>query len=227
MNSSNSLDLFVTSSLDQTNEINASWVIERMDEVIRESISKRNVDIAVNILNQLLTISKLSGLGLAKGLYELSTNWEIFGIDEPFTDYIYQRIGKHKATVERYIKVWKMFAKEMIPTEYTQQIMSINIISQIPIANTLDQGWQLDNDDWKKLAYAPDGATINKILHEIKNEPERSNSLRLEVDRGGNIWVYPGKDERKFVGTLELDSEYDCVKKAVKRITSRSGIMER
>ena len=173
-----------------------------------------------------MQVSKTSGLGLAKILYYIYTDWEDFGIEDKFEDIVYEYVGLHKYTVHKYVRVWAMHQENRIPAKYEQEIMQRNIKEQIPIANALVQGYDINEDNWEKLSNASDFNEVARIVREdIKNKEPSIDALRLRLDNMGAIWAYKA-GEKRLVGALNVKDADEIVKQAVQRIINNCGIME-
>jgi Asp-tRNA(Asn)/Glu-tRNA(Gln) amidotransferase C subunit len=219
-------ELIILSSLDQSLPIDTDWILNKVETIINESLEKKDAEIALVACEQLIKISGLSGVGLAKMLYLLETNWYKYERDDEFDEVAYVRFGKHKHTVGRYLAVYKeLFAKDNIPEQYKKDIQQQPIRQLDYIAAALKQGEELDTNDWEKLAHAPDINTVLKVLREdVRGKPPRKGSLQLFMDDLGSLWATFEKD-RFFVGSLEVDNEEEAVQKAIERIKKGAGIL--
>src|SRR5574342_323263 len=170
-------DLLPITGLDQSIQVNSETVMEKIDEALKQSLKEKNVYIALNVCKQLVAVGQVSGIGLAKALYFIEKNWEKYKVDEAFDDVVWDYIGKHKHTVERYVKVWGMFDNALIPQDHVEEMKQRNIGELIPIANALYEGHEINEEQWEKLSEAPDVHTISKVIREdVKGESPRSGS---------------------------------------------------
>jgi hypothetical protein len=215
----------ITSSLDQEmpSEI---WLLEDYDKKVAAAVEQRDVTILYDAIRDLREKAKAVGLTLAKMLYTASQCWEVFGIDEDFTRAFYEPVGLHQHTVERYVKVWSMFETRQIPESLEREFKDKNIKSLIPIAHAIDQGYEIGEGDWKRLAYAPDYASTARIVRDdIKNQEPRKNALQLFLKRDGSVVCYKGP----FVETvawLDVNNSSPVVQQAIERIKKNSGMLE-
>jgi hypothetical protein len=218
-------ELILSGSLDQSILADDKQILNRIEEIILESVEKKNAYIALNACRSLIQISKISGTGLAKAIYLLNKNWNEYDAGE-FDEVVYSYLGLHKQTVKCYLAVYKqLFVGNSVPLDVKELIQQHNIKVQVPIALALEQGYEISNDEWKKLAQAPDLNTASKILREdIKGKPPRKGSLQLWVDDLGSIWA-TFEGDRFFIGSLEVDSDEEAVQKAIERIKKGSGIL--
>lgn len=217
--------LMIIGSLDQPIQTDNGWVLKRIDEIIDESVEKHNAFIALNACKQLVEVSKTSGMALAKALHLTKQHWDEYDQADEFESVAYEYLGLHKATVDRYVNVWNMFAGKDVPEELKEEIQQRNIKDLIPVAKALEQGYEIGKDTWRDIADAPDFNTVSKIVREdVKGVAPRKGSLQLYLDDLGTIWAFYN-DKKYFVGSLEVDSEDEAVQKSIKRIISGGGIL--
>lgn len=219
-------ELIIDTSLDQPIPADNEWILQKAENIINEAIEKKDAEIALSACEQLIKISKLSGIGLAKLLYLLKANWEVFKRHDTFEEVAYTRFGKHRHTIDRYLAVYEeLFIKDNIPDQFKNDIQQQAIRTQDYIAAALKQGEEISNDEWEKLAHAPDINTVLKVLREdVRGKPPRKGSLQGWIDDLGNVWAeYNG--ERSFAGSLEVDSDVEAVQMLIARIKKGGGIL--
>lgn len=212
------------SNLDQSVATDNNWMLDKVEQIIHEAIAEKDAHKALNLCKTLREISQLSGLGLAKALHLIYINWENFGMTDNFEAVAYEYLGLHKITVTNYVRIWGMFEDKVVPEAHTEALMQHNIKDLVPIANTIAQGYEIEDADWEELADAPDYSTVQIITRDIKGQPPRKNSLQLFLNPSGEIWAYQ-QDQRYLVGYLEVESKRETVVKAIERIKKSAGIM--
>jgi hypothetical protein len=222
----NTDELLIVTSFDQSIDTEDLSILDRIDKVLATAIETKNAYIALNACKELVQVSKISGLGLAKMLYSIFSKWDEFGIEDKFEDIVYEYVGLHKYTVQKYVRVWAMHQENRIPEKYEKEILQRNIKEQIPIANALVQGYKIEDDDWERLSNASDFTEVAKIVREdIKGKEPSIDALRLRIDNMGGIWAYKA-DKKKLAGALNIRDENEIVKQAIQRIINNCGIME-
>lgn len=218
-------DLLIIDPLDQFIDVNDDGhVLERVEQMIMDSIEKNDYNRAIHICVQLIQITKLSGLALAKSLYLIKSNWDKFGMSDNFDDTITSRTGLTKATIQRYTSVWSMYAEEKIPKTFIDEIQQMNIKSQIPIAQALEAGYEFTEADWEEISEAPDFSTVNAKLREIRGKEPRSQALILMMDRDGGIKAIK-QDNQIYIGWLNISDDNSIVQQAITRIEKGAGII--
>jgi len=219
-------ELIISTSFDQSINSKDLSILDRVNRIVEDAIRKHNAYIALDACKALRQATKISGLGLAKILYLIYMHWDDFEIEDEFDDVVYEYVGLHRYTVQKYIKVWGMHQEKIIPAQFEEEIIQKNIGEQIPIANALKQGYKIDEQTWDKLANAPDFQSVAKIVREeVKNKPPSVDALRLYLDGVGTIWAYKG-EVKAMVGTLLVHDKSEVVQQSIQRIVNNCGMME-
>jgi hypothetical protein len=217
-------DLLIISPLDQDIDVNDADVLSQIERLIMESIAEKDLQKALHICKQIYGIAKLSGKALAKVLYLIKSHWGEFGLSDNFEDTLTSVTGLTRHTIQTYTAVWDVFESGKIPEQFSDIVMGKNIKLIVPIAQTLNAGYEIDDDDWEELSDASDFSTVSKKLREIKGQPPRSNSLQIIMDRSGGLTAIK-EDERRYVGWLNLDDQDDIVQQAIQRIIKGAGVL--
>lgn len=230
MSSDDDFDLVLSSDFDQPINVAQTEFMDKVNKVVQESIKEKDPSKAIHLCRFLVGVAQLSGLALAKILYELQNNWWKFDIDEDFTDFIFKEIGRHKHTVERYLKIANMLYK-YAPKDLRPTLEKMPVGSLIPIASIVHQGYQLEPEDWVEFSEADNSHEVERIAREIRfgvGEKPRKSLISLWMDRNGSVWAYNNNEERFFVGSLDIREAQDneFVAKAIERIVSNSGILK-
>lgn len=216
--------------LDQPIESNDDWVLDKIRSAVDEAKATKNVDIAINVCQQLVKIAKMSGRGLAEGLYLIWKNWPEFDMkDVDPIEYIYDHVGLHRATIDRYIRVAHMLNNpelNKIPPELVEEIGQRNIKELIPISTALASGYEINASQWKKIANAADFNEVAHIIRdEIKQIGPRSNILIICMDNVGNLSALNSDGKQVHIGYLDIDVADPLADKAIERIITNVGIL--
>ena len=220
-------DIILTGDLDQGIDLLQEDFMKHVEDTIQESINTKDPSKSIHLCKFLIGAAQLSGLALAKVLYELQRNWWKFDIDEDFTDYIFKEVGKHRHTIERYLKIADMLYN-YAPKEVRPVLEKLPIGSLVPIASTVSQGYLLEPEDWQEFAEAENTTDVRRIVREIRTgqgDKSRTSLLSLWMDRNGSIWAFNSTDKKFFVGSLDIKETNEFVVKAVERIVANSGIL--
>ncbi len=217
-------ELELLSSLDQSVPVNIDGILEYLDNLSEASLEKKNPHILIDECAKLIAITQLSGLALAKLFYFLKTNWHRYDQQETFEEVAVPKLGRHPHTIDRYIKVWKLFAENYVPEPLQQEMKQRNIKELIPIGNAISEGHEFTEEEWEELSDAPDEGSVRRIIRDVKGQPPRAGSIQLVMDNIGTLWAYKDQ-ERFFLGSLEVNDDEEVVQKAINRITKNSGIL--
>lgn len=199
-------------------------LIDRVDDIITDSVEQGNPDIAADAMNYLLGMSRISGLSLAKLIYTFKFQWDKFKRRDSFEDYLEDYCGLQSVTIKRYYTVWEMLVSGDIPKDYSDKMKNMPIKCLVPIGTMWAQGWEPEPSQWMKLANAPDASTIGKIIREIKGVEPKEGSLQLNLEKDGtiNAWV---SGTRYFVGHLNVDDDNEIVQKAIARLIGDGRVL--
>lgn len=214
-------DLYITSPLDQQLPIEVN--LDEVDQIINRSVETKNPELVFYYCSVHLRELKRRGLALSKALWLLQKNWDAYELGDEFLDTTSSYTGLHRHTIERYCRIWEMFS--IAPQDVVPELQQHSLTALFPIANTVSQGYELDQDTWKELAEAPDYNSVSRILKEKTGKEGRSNSMLLSIDRQGSLWATTVND-KIFIGSLEISDDRDTVQKAIRRIIERSGIIQ-
>jgi hypothetical protein len=217
-------DEFV-SSLDQPIRMDTTNMIKNVDDFYDKALTDKNLGEVLKVITGLISGFRLSGLALSKLLYRLKGDWDKFNSSDTFEDVIFDVTGISKVTVNRYIGVWRLFEENLVPADLTKKLQARPIRSLIPMAKAVEQGYYINEEEWQRLANAPDDATVRNELHQIKGETVRRNGLLIRLKRSGDLVVY-GNDDIATVGFLNTGDSNANVKRAIERIISSAGIVE-
>jgi len=218
-------DLLELNGLDQSLSVDTEPMLEKIDEIVQESIERGDVYYALNFGKGLIEVAQVSGMGLAKLFYLLKENWDKFEIGDDFESVAYSYVGRTKDTVDKYIRVWKMYEDSTVPLKYADDVLQKNIKDQIPIANMLAQGYEPDEKQWQQIVDAPDYTSVGAVVRDIKGKEPRKSALLIFIDDDGNLNAQQ-EGETQFVGYLN-EEPGDIAEKAIQRIIRAAGVMQR
>ena len=219
-------DLILLNGLDQALPIDDDRILNKVDEIVEESVERKDVYYALNVCRNLIQLAQLSGIALAKFFYLIKKHWDEYEIGDNFNDTVADYVGKHPGTVSKYMQIWEMHETKLIPEEFAEDIRQRNIKDQVPIATAIAQGYEMDDEDWQELVDASDFNEVSAKIREIKGkEPSRSAILIFLSDDGQISAMQEGETE--FVGFLDIEGVGLIKEKAIQRIIKTSGMLER
>ena len=211
------------SALDQPIRFDPRPILDEVETFYQEARATGDAEVVLDRAKSYISNFRMSGLALAKLLYLLKRDWAEYNMGDTFEDTIYDVLGISKLTVNRYIGVWSLFAENLTPADLSMKLQNKPMKSLIPMAKTVEQGFEVEEEEWQELANAPDDATIRGILREIKGQAPRKGGLTIVLKRNGDLIAYIDGTQYS-VGYLEVDTTLQPTQKAIERIVSSAGI---
>lgn len=225
---SDTISDIVTSGLDQhlpTQEAENS-LLQRVDNIIQKSIEAGDLSMADDAMQSLLGINRVSGLATAKFIYTMKHGWKYFNQEDSFENHAWETWGISKATQKKGCRAWEFLISDDIPKEYLEKIKLQGIKSIIPMSNLWAQKWEVEPHQWLALSNAPDVATVNKLIRQIKNVEPKANSIQMEWDADEKsiiVW----KNGTPHPIHLMFKEGDDVISAGLDRILKSSGILEK
>jgi hypothetical protein len=219
-------EIILINSLDQSLPIDDNWILDKVDEIVEESLQRGDVYYALNACRNVRQMAQLSGIALAKFFYLIKENWEEYGIGDNFNDTVADYVGVHPETVSKYMKIWKMHEGKLIPEKFSEAIRQRNIKDQVPIATAVAQGYEMDEDDWQELSEASNFNEVSAKIREIKGKDPSRSSILIFISEDGQLYAQQ-EGETEFVGFLDLEGEGLIKEKAIQRLIKGAGVMQR
>lgn len=203
-------------------------VLSLVDRAIGQALEDGNFDIAWEVAEKFRAMNKASSIGACKLLHGVKLHWEEVDSDgETFIQQAVRRTGYAELTIERYVSVWELLSGEYIPEEFRENVWGHTMRQLVKEASlVVDQGYELEHDDWRDLSEAIDEHRVAEICSSIKGTPRNKNHMSLKVNDDGTIMAYQGNKESS-VGQLFIESSDPLVQKAVRRIMDGCGITKR
>lgn len=131
---------------------------------------------------------------------------------EAFLDATIRMTRLTKVSVRRHTKIQGFLESDVIPDEFRDQIESGGQKSLIQVANVVDDGYELDHDDWLRISEKiQDERDTAKVIREITGRPPRSNFVSHWYDEYGVVWAWVNGRVVE-AGRLNMDDDPDIVK---------------
>ena len=195
-----------------------------VEKIIDRCIAKQDIQEALILGNTLDNFQRLVGISLAKLIYMLASNWELFGIDEDYKTTLSAEWGMNKDVIERYKRVWALHAEEIIPEHYSEDILALPMKHVIPVANAINQGHVFELDDWDEFMHSYDEASVREVVRKVKGTEIKPGSITISISDEGYLTAWQD-GIGDSIGVLFLDKEENSFgKKAINRIINNSRI---
>lgn len=208
----------------------------QIEKTIKYSLRQGTPEPALKMLEGFVQVQHMSGLALAKTLYEINRVWENFDTEEDFVDAVLRFTGKSKDTIRRSVQLWTYYAEnsDFIGEELVEQLKKRPLTDQFAIAQFVAANGALDRKQLKKLAKATDTVGVRDTLAQIASGDEDeaglsetvSNAFRMTCKRDGKIIARKGKKHEAFAQLLVKpgDAENDdLIAQALARL-ERAGV---
>lgn len=186
--------------------------LEQTEFILAKVIETRNFDIGFDYVNRLMAGRDVIDKSTAIVLDGMDKEWipsEHEG--ESFYDATVRLTSLDKYTLGNKLSIQNLLNSDVIPKEYKEQIESLDQKSLIRIAKTVEQGYEVDRDDWKKWSDTPDYREVEKIARDVTGKPPRSNFVSHWYDEHGVIYAWVNGRVVE-AGRLNMDDDPDVVK---------------
>lgn len=213
------------------NEIQAGYV-EQAVVVLDEIKQTKNFSLGFAVIHALYDKGvQLDGaIGvLVDGMEKMWVPSEHEG--ERFMDAIIRLTPLHPTTVRRHLDIKTFFETAEIPEHVLPAIQKADQKSLIRIAKAADMH-DLSVESWEKIAEAAYSGekSVSAVIRKVTKTEPRSNWLAISIDEKGVLTAH-GKEDDEIVhveiGVLKTRNQREIVKKAIKRITSCAGILDK
>ena len=204
-------------------------VLDQVDEVMAHSLEEADPRIAIRFGSALKRNMQVSGVALAKLLWNIQDNWHTFedaGIDDDFYSVVEAEMGLALVTIKKYTRLWdSIFANSEIAEPIKQRLLGKPMTSLLLLPALTDE----DGVDWERVADAPTTDDLRSYVKEIRGSATSSDSavfITLDV-RTGQLKAHMGGKPAVVFGLFNMDRMEDpAAKKAIERIIRNSSIKE-
>lgn len=209
------------------NETERISINEYVETIIQAAICEGNGWIAIQKAKEIKEFMRVSGLGLAKLIYEIYSHWHELNIMDDFWLVITAHVGLGKGAITRYIQIGEFldYIKEdnIQLAEELENKKSTNDL--VTIARTYLQEYEISEEDYQKFLDAPNNASVMEVARQIKGQEPKPSTLRVVLDdESGEITAYIG-ESANYVGTLAIHSASPSVQTAIRRIITGGNII--
>ena len=134
-------------------------------------------------------------------IYEETQPSEFRGMD--FFDVLLQSTSLSPDTISRHLKVGKML--EALPESVRPAIEAMGFKSKIALSKTIEDGYELTEEQLTEVADAYYPQEVALVLHDIKGTTPRSQFCKPETDEDGNLWAYTATGRYKVWEPVHYD----------------------
>lgn len=199
--------------------------ITQVEFFVQKVVDEKDFEAGFDEINRLHEQGKTFARAIGVILEGMEEKWSPSEHEgESFYAVALRKTGLSPITVKRHVKIQKALASNVIPPEYLEQMEANHGEKElIQIANLIEGGYEMDDEDWRDLAEAAGEKEVGRIRRKIQNVEPRSNWLAISIDDRGVLKVHTTLGVREC-GRLFVDDDDPAVEKAIARITGCAGI---
>lgn len=204
-------------SVPRTDVVQAEFLVST-EAVVHDVIATKNFDAGFQFINDLHAQGRAfdDAIGMMlNGMNEIWNPSEHEG--ERFEQATLRYTGLKPVTVQRHLKVQK--ALPIIPEDYREEIQGKGFKTKIQIANLVEGGYEITNENWRDFAEAVDEKEVGRIARKVKDVPPRSNWLSITIDDNGVLVAHSVRGHFE-VGRLNVWDDTDEVHRSISRLTN-------
>ena len=195
-----------------------------VDEIITMIKKQGDFSIGADALRSMSALNKLSGITLARMIYELKKVWAEFGLlEDNFYTYMSEFSGVSALTLQRYHDAWVSIMAA--PTEIHSQLLAHPMKNLYALGSKLEQGYVPEENEWEALANARNSSEFANVLRGVTDTNPRKNSMTIYLEPDGSLVAWMD-GQTKPIGYLMLNNE-PLNQKATERIVRSAGIIRR
>jgi hypothetical protein len=193
-----------------------------VEKIAQDIAEKKDFERGFQIISGMLEYVKAVDDGVGLVINAMSSKWEPDEHEgESFEQAIERRTGIKPITVQRHLKIQK--ALPSVPDAYRDEIQDKGFKAKIRVAQLVEGGYEVTDEDWRDIAEAPDEKEVDRISRKIRGVEPRSNWLALSIDKQGILNVHTVRGVRQ-VGRLDVHDDDPDVKKAISRLLGCTGV---
>lgn len=196
--------------------------LSQTETLVKQVVDSKNFDGGFQFINDLHAQGRAFDDAIGMMLNGMSEIW----LPEEHEGERFEQAARRKTTlalvtVQRHLKIQK--ALPFIPEDYREEIQDKGFKAKIRVAQLVEGGYEVTEENWRDLAEAPDEREVDRISREIRGVEPRSNWLSISIDSNGRLFVHTVRGHREC-GRLYVEDDDPDVKKAISRLTGCSGV---
>ena len=197
-----------------------SWseITREVEEAIELSLLKGMPEPALALGHRIRQSALISGVKLAKLLYELALVWDKFDTDDSVEVAVDKAGIAARDTFMKYVSVYQYILLEH------PELAGLPIEGLIKITAAAREN-QLTDEDWKELELAPNIAAIIKIRNRVRGiQTSGHSALTGWIDAEGYVYCRKGGGEIFSVTFLPIKSDNPVVRAFAESMVAARGI---
>ena len=194
-------------------------MVSSVDSAVEVSLLSGTPDAAMRLGREIIRAGRLSGVKLARLLYELDTIWHKFRTDDRIEDAIERDLGIPKDTFIKYSRMYRFVLKRR------PELAGKPIKGLIQLTAAAREG-DFDDDDWAEILLAPNVRAMLTVRDRARGiHTSGHNRLSLWCTPNGQLELKRGTaGKQKNWGFVPVNSPDEDIAAAVARLES-VGVM--
>lgn len=204
-------------------------VFNLIDNAVATAVRREDMQILVDKANMLRRQGQVSGLALAKLLYEWREHCDVFGLDlDDWADTVHAETGLSVQTARKYSTMWEVIFVKSRPSDDVLKRLSGQPIQSLLLMAPAFKEEQVSAKDLVRLSNAVDTQEVREIIHGIRGDQTSSNNaLIIQVMRDGVLRAKRGDGAYVGIGYLNVNAREDpVVDAAISRLLRAAGVIE-
>lgn len=204
-------------------------VFSLIDNAVKKALRHEDMQVLVEQANMLRRQGQVSGLALAKLLYEWREHCDVFGLDlDDWADTVHAETGLSVQTARKYSTMWEVIFVKSRPSDDVLKRLSGQPIQSLLLMAPAFKEEQVSEEDVVRLSNAVDTQEVREIIHEIRGDQTSSNNaLIIQVMRDGVLRAKRGDGAYVGIGYLNVNAREDpVVDAAISRLLRAAGVIE-
>lgn len=193
-----------------------------VEKIAQEIVERKDFEAGFLAIEKMLVYVKAADDSIGLVLNGMSEIWNPNEHDgESFESAIERRTGIKPITVQRHLKIQK--ALPYVPEPYREEIQDKGFKAKIRVAQLVEGGYEMTDENWRDIAEAPDEKEVDRISRSIRGVEPRTNWLAISIDENGVLVAHSTRGHFE-VGRLNVWDDNPDVVKAISRLTSCTGV---
>lgn len=192
------------------------------EQVVKDVVANKDFETGFQFINDLHAQGRAFDDAIGMMLNGMNDIWKPEEHEgERFEQATLRSTGLKPVTVQRHLKVQR--ALPVIPEDYREEIQNKGFKAKIRVAQLVEGGYEMTDENWRNIAEAPDDKEVDRIARKIRGDEPRSNWLAISIDNNGVLRVHTVRGVQEC-GRLDTWNDDPDVQKAISRLTSCTGV---
>lgn len=238
------MDELITTGLDQPLPLdNLDTLIDASVQQVNQLADRGQLDEIINYIRTADGVVRYMGVSLAVTFYQMQSRWEsltgtrfesVDDRNDHFEQTIFERLGKSKHTVRRYVMAGSMLTSvgarigrlpEGMQRAVTKGLAERPVIDLIAVAQYEREHGALTPTQLSQIAEAEDRSTVRRLLRGYRGEEEPEGRTYFGIDLGGTLYAHVNGTSQS-IGFIRRDFSDDFRRQCVEQFLRHARIQE-